>query len=70
MTQSGPREYTMIISDNGAGFPGDIDFKKTSSLGLLVNNLVLQLEGDISLDCTAGSTFTMHLRAIEDSSRK
>ena len=70
MTQTGPHEYTMIISDNGAGFPGDIDFKKTTSLGLqLVNNLVLQLEGDISLDCTSGSSFTMHLKAIADYSR-
>jgi PAS domain S-box-containing protein len=70
MMQTGPHEYTMIISDNGAGFPGDIDFKKTTSLGLqLVNNLVLQLEGDISLDCTSGSSFTMHLKAIADYSK-
>jgi PAS domain S-box-containing protein len=67
MTQTGPHEYTMIISDNGAGFPADIDFKKTTSLGLqLVNNLVLQLEGDISLDCSSGSTFTMHLKSIAE----
>lgn len=70
MTQGGTHDYTMIISDNGVGFPRDVDFKKTSSLGLqLVNNLVLQLEGDISLDCSSGSTFTMHLRAVEDCSR-
>lgn len=67
MTQTGPHEYTMIIADNGPGFPPDIDFKNTASLGLqLVNNLVRQLEGDISLDCTSGSAFTMHFRAIED----
>ncbi len=70
MTQSGPHEYTMIISDNGGGFPEDIDFRKTASLGLqLVNNLVLQLEGDISLDCSSGSTFTMHLKSIAEYSR-
>jgi PAS domain S-box-containing protein len=71
MTQTAPRDYTMIIADNGPGFPSDIDFKNTASLGLqLVNNLVAQLEGDISLDCTSGSAFTMHLKSIEDYGRK
>jgi len=71
MTQTAPHDYTMIISDNGPGFPKDIDFKNTPSLGLqLVNNLVAQLEGDISLDCTSGSMFTMHLKSIEDYGRK
>jgi len=67
MEQTGPHGYTMIISDNGAGFPGDVDFRNTNSLGLqLVNNLVTQLEGDITLDTTGGTSFTMHLKAIED----
>jgi PAS domain S-box-containing protein len=70
MTETGPHDYTMIISDNGPGFPKDIDFKKTTSLGLqLVNNLVLQLEGDISLDCSGGSSFTMHLKTIAEYNR-
>jgi PAS domain S-box-containing protein len=71
MTKTSPDEYTMIISDNGPGFPKEIDFRNTTSLGLqLVNNLVAQLEGDISLDCSGGSAFTMHLKSIEDYSRK
>jgi PAS domain S-box-containing protein len=69
--QTSPHEFTMILADNGPGFPRDVDFRNTSSLGLqLVNNLVAQLEGDISLDCTSGSVFTMHLRTIEDYSKK
>jgi PAS domain S-box-containing protein len=71
MQQTAPHDYTMIISDNGPGFPHDIDFRNTTSLGLqLVNNLVAQLEGDISLDCSNGSAFTMHLKSIEDFSKK
>ncbi|NMB78680.1 MAG: response regulator [Methanomicrobiales archaeon] len=69
--QTSPYEYTMTIGDNGPGFPKDVDFKNTTSLGLqLVNNLVTQLDGDISLDCTKGSVFTMHLKAIEDYTKK
>ena len=47
-----------MFSDNGVGFPKDLDFRKTQSLGLqLVNTLVEQLEGAIELDRTAGTTF-------------
>lgn len=38
------------VSDNGKGFPEEIDFKNTNSLGLqLVNTLVEQLNGTIEL---------------------
>lgn len=38
------------VSDNGKGFPTDIDFKNTNSLGLqLVNTLVEQLNGKLEL---------------------
>jgi len=51
-------KYKFIISDNGIGFPDDIDFKKTESLGLqLVNTLVEQLEGNIELSHMNGTTF-------------
>jgi len=44
-------QYKLIISDNGLGFPENIDFRNTSSLGLqLVNILVEQLEGTIELE--------------------
>jgi PAS domain S-box-containing protein len=48
----------LTIKDNGIGFPKEIDFRNTSSLGLqLVNVLVSQLEGEISLDCREGTKF-------------
>ena len=54
---------TLIVSDNGVGFPEDLDFRNTESLGLqLVNMLTRQLEGTIELDRSDGTavkiTFT------------
>lgn len=51
---------TLVISDNGMGFPDHVDFKKSKSLGLqLVNTLTHQLLGQVSLDKTKGSAFTL-----------
>jgi two-component sensor histidine kinase len=52
-------EMELIVSDNGAGLPEEIDVKQTKSLGLhLVTILVEdQLQGDIKLDRTRGNTF-------------
>jgi PAS domain S-box-containing protein len=70
MKQTGPDRYSMVIADNGPGFSKEVDFRNTASLGLqLVNNLVLQLDGEISLDCTSGSRFTMNFGSVEDYSR-
>jgi PAS domain S-box-containing protein len=44
-------KYEMLVGDNGIGFPKDIDYKKTETLGLqLVNNLVKQIDGEIELN--------------------
>jgi len=51
-------KYEMIVGDNGIGFPKDIDFQKTESLGLqLVNNLVNQIDGEIELNLNHGTEF-------------
>ena len=48
----------LIVSDNGVGFPENLDFRETESLGLqLVNTLTEQLDGSIELDRTGGTTF-------------
>jgi PAS domain S-box-containing protein len=51
------------ISDNGIGFPEDLDFHHTQTLGLqLVNILVSdELEGTIELEKGPGTTFTITL---------
>ncbi|MBE9169179.1 CBS domain-containing protein [Pleurocapsales cyanobacterium LEGE 06147] len=50
--------FRLVVSDNGIGFPQDIDFQNTESLGLqLVCTFVEQLEGTIELELTGGTTF-------------
>lgn len=52
------REMTMIVSDNGVGFPKDLDFRNTETLGLqLVNSLTAQLGGKIELHVNGGTEF-------------
>lgn len=51
-------KLTLIVNDDGVGFPQDVDYRKTKSLGLqLVNTLVTQLEGTIELDRSGGTVF-------------
>lgn len=51
-------KYILIVSDDGVGFPEDLDYQKTDSLGLqLVNNLTDQISGELELDTTRGTTF-------------
>jgi PAS domain S-box-containing protein len=51
-------KFTLVISDNGIGFPQDLDFTNTRSLGLkLVNSLTKQLGGTIEIDRKTGTTF-------------
>lgn len=56
-------EFELVISDNGVGFPEDVDFRKFDSLGLqLVNNLASQLSGTIDLDKNQGTKFTIQFK--------
>jgi len=56
-------EFLLIVSDNGIGFPENIDFRHTSSLGLqLVNILVEQIEGSIELKSEKGTEFRLKFR--------
>ena len=48
----------MVVKDNGMGFPQDMDFRKTETLGMqLVILLVEQLEGAVELDTEKGTAF-------------
>ncbi|MCQ1534900.1 PAS domain S-box protein [Methanosarcina sp. KYL-1] len=55
---NGNSRLLLIISDNGSGFPENIDFENPNSLGLqLVNTLVEQIEGEIELKRKKGTEF-------------
>jgi len=52
--------YILTVMDSGAGFPEEVDFRDTASLGLqLVNILVKQLRGTIALEVDGGTTFVV-----------
>jgi two-component sensor histidine kinase len=49
---------TLIIRDNGIGFPQEFDFNNTTSLGMqLVDTLVQQLDGTLEMQSLNGSEF-------------
>lgn len=51
-------EYLLRVADNGVGFPEDLDYKNSSSLGLqLVTSLTEQINGKISLLNKNGTEF-------------
>lgn len=57
-TEDKEEKLTLIVRDNGRGFPEKLDFRNTTSLGLqLVTTLVDQIEGDIRLDRSKGTCF-------------
>jgi len=49
-------EYLLEVADNGRGFPAEVDFRNTQSLGMqLVITLVDQLNGSVVLDSLGGT---------------
>ncbi|MCL4294917.1 MAG: PAS domain-containing protein [Anaerolineae bacterium] len=59
--QKDQQQISLCVSDNGIGFPTDLDFQNTNSLGLqLVNTLVGQLDGTIELQNGSGTIFKIN----------
>ena len=57
---------TLIVSDNGVGFPENVDFRNTDSLGLqLVCTLTDQLDGAIELNRRDGTEFKITFGEIK-----
>ena len=51
-------KYQLEVKDDGIGFPQDIDYKNTDSLGLrLVTSLTEQIDGEIELNNISGTSF-------------
>ncbi|KQC03358.1 MAG: hypothetical protein APR53_01270 [Methanoculleus sp. SDB] len=56
--------YELHVSDNGVGFPADLDFRATETLGMqLVTNLVEQLSGTIEIVRGHGTEFVIRFPA-------
>lgn len=52
--------WRLIVADDGVGFPPDVDFRHTESLGLqIVCILVTQLDGQIELAAGPGTRFVI-----------
>jgi two-component sensor histidine kinase len=58
--------YFLKVSDNGIGFPEDLDFRKTESLGLkLVDTLSRQIDATVKLDRSHGTSFIIKFKERE-----
>lgn len=62
--------FVLTVGDNGIGFPDNLDFRNTESLGLeLVCIFTEQLEGSLELAKHKGTQFTVTFKEIGDSAR-
>ncbi|MGB9980012.1 histidine kinase dimerization/phosphoacceptor domain -containing protein [Methanobacterium sp.] len=53
----------LIVEDNGIGFPDDLDFRNTNSLGMqLVTSLTDQIKGNIKLERDGGTKFIIDFK--------
>ncbi len=58
--------FVLTVSDNGIGFPEDLDFRNTESLGLqLVTVLVDQIGGAIKLNRNNGTEFKITFKELK-----
>lgn len=60
------KNLILDVSDDGVGFPKEIDFKTTDSLGLkLVNVLTSQIDGEIKMKVENGTDFEIIFPEVE-----
>lgn len=63
LKRSDDNKLIMIVADNGIGLPRNLDYRKTDSLGLqLVTALVEQIDGEIDLNTSKGTVFTINFK--------
>ncbi|WP_052402692.1 sensor histidine kinase [Methanococcoides methylutens] len=61
--------FTLIVEDDGTGFPVK-EILATDTLGLkLVNELVEQIQGEIHIDGSSGSKYTINFRNLVPSKK-
>jgi two-component sensor histidine kinase len=70
MNQVGSDNLSLVISDNGVGFPKKFTWEQTDSLGLqLVRSLTDQLKGTVEYRHDNGSEFDIRFRPVGAESR-
>jgi two-component sensor histidine kinase/CheY-like chemotaxis protein len=63
--QQKDNHYEFTVKDNGIGFPEDLDFRNTDSLGLqIVNTLTNQIDGEIELNRSHGTEFKITFKEL------
>jgi two-component sensor histidine kinase len=66
----GKDEFLLCVGDNGIGISQDIKFEEIKTLGLLlINSLVKQLDGTISLDRSHGTLFKIKFKELKYKNR-
>ena len=64
MHRQGPAELLLTVADDGVGFPPGVDYRNPATLGLrIVNILVSQIRGTLTMPGSAGSTFAISFPA-------
>ena len=60
LKRAGDGRIRLTIADDGVGFPPEIDFRKTESLGMqIVTMLSQQIEGEVELAAGPGTSFSV-----------
>jgi PAS domain S-box-containing protein len=68
--QTGDREIHLFVKDNGTGFPKNLDFRKTGSMGFqVICTLTDQLDGTIELSREIGTVFHLKFNELKYFSR-
>ncbi|UTB32005.1 MAG: PAS domain S-box protein [Methanobacterium sp. ERen5] len=62
--------YLLYVSDNGKGFPKDLNIQESSTLGLkLVKSLAIQLEGELEIKSNNGTSFLLKFKELKYNER-
>ena len=60
MVRQPGEQLRLSVADDGVGFPKDVDFRNTESLGMqIITTLSEQLEGTVQMSNTAGTEFAI-----------
>ena len=69
-SSSESNSFHLTVSDNGSGFPENIDLENPDSLGLqLVQLLAAQLEGEIEIKRNQGTEFEIRFAGLESQAK-